>query len=85
MTATRDERTKRSKDLSVASASHEHSVTVAEVNAFADGCAHRDKQVASYLRRRAQRVAEVLDDADAYEVKELLATADAIERGEHVK
>ncbi len=50
-------------------------------DSFADGCAHRDRQTAAYLRRRAQRT-HAAGQRDA--ARELLRAADAITREEHV-
>ena len=49
---------------------------------FADGCAHRDRQFAAWLRRRGDACTERGDHAQA-EVYYLTAEL-VIERGEHV-
>lgn len=70
-------RTTRDKDLAKAA-----SVGAEHYNAFADGCAHRDRQTVAWLRAIANQLAGAGRHSNAARLR---WAADAIEQGEHVK
>lgn len=67
----------REKDVAHARRTPTESFTNAEH--FADGCAHRDRQVVAFLRELALRTGD-------YRVRAgIIDAMEALERGEHVK
>ncbi len=72
--------TTREKDMSVAVETGRRARTLPEAYAFADGCAHRDTQIAAFLRAKADAFGPRNYSAAVL----LRLMADEIERGEHV-